>query len=133
CAPVDRGLSGPARAPHGVRRRASGGSARDPRLDVARMTVLALNCGSSSLKYAAFSGEEPVLRGALGGVTDHAAAVHAMFDELERRGVDRLRAVGHRIVHGGPDHLEPAIVDDALLAALEQVVPLSPLHLPIEL
>ena len=96
------------------------------------MTVLALNCGSSSLKYAVFAGETAVLRGATAGVTDHAAAVRAVLDELDGRGVV-LAAVGHRIVHGGPDHVEPAVVDDALLAALEHVVPLSPLHLPAEL
>ncbi len=41
--------------------------------------------------------------------------------------------VAHRIVHGGPDHLEPAVVDDALLAALERALPFAPLHLPVEL
>src|SRR6185503_18340840 len=132
-AAADRSVQGRARAPCHVCRRASGGSAGDPRLDVARMTVLALNCGSSSVKYAVFAGDEPVLRAELTGVTDHPAAVHAVFDELDRRGVDRPVAVGHRIVHGGPDHFEPVIVDDAILAELERVVPLSPLHLPIEL
>jgi len=100
--------------------------------------ILALNCGSSSLKYALFANEDVLLRGALerigiGGPADHATAVHAVFDELDRRGVERPRAVGHRVVHGGPDHLEPAIVDDVLIAALERVVPFAPLHLPVEL
>ena len=102
------------------------------------MTVLALNAGSSSLKYALFADEEVVLRDTLdrigiGGVADHAAAVHSVFDELERRGVDRPSAVGHRLVHGGPDHVDPALVDEALIAALERVVAFAPLHLPIEL
>jgi len=103
-----------------------------------RMTVLALNCGSSSLKYAVFRGDDAVARGAcdrigLGGAADHTAAVHAVLDELDRRGVERPRAVGHRIVHGGPDHFEPAPVDAALLAALERAVPFAALHLPAEL
>jgi acetate kinase len=38
--------------------------------------------------------------------------------------------VGHRVVHGGPDHAAPALVDDALLARLEALVPLAPLHQP---
>ena len=97
------------------------------------MTVLALNCGSSSLKYAVFAADTAVLRGAVAGVTDHAAAIQTVLDELDRRGIARPAAVGHRVVHGGPDHVEPALVDDALLAALEHVVPLSPLHLPAEL
>lgn len=102
------------------------------------MTVLAVNCGSSSVKYAVFAGEDVVVRGTLdrigiGGVSDHETAIGSILDELARRGVDRPGAVGHRLVHGGPDHLEPAIVDDALIAALERVVAFAPQHLPLEL
>src|SRR5215212_9462205 len=39
-------------------------------------------------------------------------------------------AVGHRVVHGGPDHAAPVLVDDALLDRLEALVPLAPLHQP---
>jgi acetate kinase len=39
-------------------------------------------------------------------------------------------AVGHRVVHGGPEFHEPAIVDAATLAKLERFVPLAPLHQP---
>jgi acetate kinase len=42
-------------------------------------------------------------------------------------------AVGHRVVHGGPDHAAPALVDDALLDQLEALVPLAPLHQPANL
>ncbi len=48
---------------------------------------------------------------------------------LERLGAPPL-AVGHRVVHGGPDLAAPALVDDALLAKLEKLVPLAPLHQP---
>ena len=48
---------------------------------------------------------------------------------LERLGAPP-RAVGHRVVHGGPDLAAPALVDDALLAKLEKLVPLAPLHQP---
>lgn len=41
-----------------------------------------------------------------------------------------LRAVGHRVVHGGPDYAAPVRVDASLLAALERFVPLAPLHQP---
>jgi acetate kinase len=40
------------------------------------------------------------------------------------------RAVGHRVVHGGPDYDRPVIVDDNVLARLERYVPLAPLHQP---
>jgi acetate kinase len=42
-------------------------------------------------------------------------------------------AVGHRIVHGGPEHLQPERIDDMLIAALRQAIPFAPLHLPGEL
>ena len=39
-------------------------------------------------------------------------------------------AVGHRVVHGGPDYDRPVLVDDEVLAELERYVPLAPLHQP---
>ncbi len=42
----------------------------------------------------------------------------------------RIAAVGHRVVHGGPRHAEPVRVDEALLADLDTLVPLAPLHQP---
>ena len=38
--------------------------------------------------------------------------------------------MGHRVVHGGSRHVEPELVDDALLRDLEELVPLAPLHQP---
>jgi len=40
------------------------------------------------------------------------------------------RAIGHRVVHGGPDYSEPTIASDAVLDRLEPLVPLAPLHQP---
>ena len=39
-------------------------------------------------------------------------------------------AVGHRVVHGGPEYDRPILVDDGVLARLERYVPLAPLHQP---
>ena len=39
-------------------------------------------------------------------------------------------AIGHRVVHGGPGFGAPVLVDDAILAELEALVPLAPLHQP---
>src|SRR5690606_40225163 len=41
-----------------------------------------------------------------------------------------IEAVGHRVVHGGPNHAAPAVVDDALMAELEALSPFAPLHQP---
>ncbi len=104
------------------------------------MRVLSINCGSSSLKYAVFEvegGERPVGRGTVerigSEVADHAAAVRKLLDDLKRAGGELPRAVGHRIVHGGADLVEPARVDRALLDALRSIVALAPLHLPPEI
>jgi acetate kinase len=105
-------------------------------------TVLVLNCGSSSLKYAVVepdSGRQLadgiVERiGDDGGPADHEAALRTAFVALAEAGCDLealdLVAVGHRVVHGGPDLYRPTIVDDALIATLEEVSPLAPLHNP---
>ena len=41
-----------------------------------------------------------------------------------------LVAVGHRVVHGGARHAAPVVVDDGVLASLDALVPLAPLHQP---
>jgi acetate kinase len=105
------------------------------------MRVLSINCGSSSLKHALFDVDEgrerEVARGNIErigqAVPDHAAAVHALLDDLERRGDELPAAIGHRVVHGGDKLGAPARVDDALLGALRGLVPLAPLHLPAEI
>ena len=42
-------------------------------------------------------------------------------------------AIGHRVAHGGPDYSAPVTVDDDILAALERLVPLAPMHQPYNL
>ncbi|OBK70680.1 acetate kinase [Mycobacterium sp. 1274761.0] len=105
------------------------------------MTVLVINSGSSSLKYAVVEPDsgEMVADGIVerigdGPVGDHAQALQQAFRQLAKSGrpLDSLglMAVGHRVVHGGPDLYEPTLVDDALIAKLEELSPLAPLHNP---
>jgi acetate kinase len=95
--------------------------------------ILALNCGSSSLKYAVFDGGVRVRHGKIerigvpGGHETHTHAVNAALDAIRDL---RLDAAGHRLVHGGPSHHEPSLVDVRLLASLRSVVRFAPLHLP---
>lgn len=96
------------------------------------MSVLVLNAGSSSLKYAVFRGVERVLAGkrerlSAGG---HTAAVHELLGEVRNGIGDDLAAVGHRVVHGGDRFRDPISVSDAVLAELEQLIPLARLHEP---
>jgi acetate kinase len=43
---------------------------------------------------------------------------------------DELIAIGHRIVHGGPHFVAPVVIDEPVLAALQALTPLAPLHQP---
>lgn len=121
--------------------------------------ILSLNAGSSSLKFALFQirgselaavlrgqiesiGTAPHLRakGADGSIvaeqgwdaaTPQETMLRAVLDLADRHlGADRLRAAGHRIVHGGTRFTAPVLVDDAALRAMEALTPLAPLHQP---
>jgi acetate kinase len=61
---------------------------------------------------------------------NHGGALDLAFELLAGKGLQRPSAAGHRVVHGGPEHVQPALVDAALLASLHRIVPLAPLHLP---
>ncbi len=116
-----------------------------------------LNAGSSSLKFALYDvggaltatarGEVEnldstphfIARGSKGAVLSETRGATADFAAtLERllKFVDdhlgdlRLCAVGHRIVHGGAEHIAPELITPALLEALRALIPLDPLHLP---
>ena len=123
-------------------------------------TILALNAGSSSLKFAlfrrdgsapqcAFRGELEDVNGAgrlrvhdAGGaaLADQAApdpmhdpdgALGALLDWTDAHlGADALACVGHRIVHGGRNFTQPVMIDDKVMSALETLCPLAPLHQP---
>jgi acetate kinase len=88
------------------------------------VTVLVLNSGSSTLKYAVIDPERPsaARRGVVGP-----GDLSAVLNEVDR---SNLRAVGHRIVHGGPRFTRPTLIDDGVLEAIRDLVPLAPLHNP---
>ena len=65
-----------------------------------------------------------------GAFADHAEAVRTMFAALKAQGVREPAAAGHRIVHGGPKFTAPRRIDEALKAALRELIPFAPLHLP---
>ncbi|WP_440637922.1 acetate/propionate family kinase [Bradyrhizobium sp. PUT101] len=122
-------------------------------------TVLVLNSGSSSIKFGLFdvSAAEPTLL-CKGLLDEHEArprlvvkgpagedlfetrreapdadGSHLFADVLafiEDRFADSVRAVGHRIVHGGSDYSGPVVLTDDITAKLEALTPLAPLHQP---
>ena len=116
-----------------------------------------INAGSSSLKFSFYEGEKRLLAGQVDGIgvnpkasatgpdgetiapPEVAGKKTAAPSELlpalipwarERLGGRRLAALGHRVVHGGLHHSRPARVTPELLAELEALVPLAPLHEP---
>src|SRR5437870_6010475 len=115
--------------------------------------ILCLNSGSSSLKLALYEDETRVasvtverIGGDGGRVTtrdaaqrvlsktpgvfpDTPAAVRAAFSALDAGALPAPDAVGHRVVHGGPDHVAPERVTAVLVAALRALAPFAPLHL----
>lgn len=99
--------------------------------------VLVLNCGSSSVKWRHYDGDRTLDQGIVervgepgGGPADHATAVRQILNGLDLNG---LTAVGHRVVHGGRKFSTPVLIDDAVLAAIKDLVPLAPLHNPANL
>src|SRR6266581_7612339 len=116
-----------------------------------------INAGSSSVKFSFYEGERRLLTGQVDGIGVHPSASAAGPDgekiappdlgakpstvpsevlpailpwARERLGDRRLAALGHRVVHGGLRHSRPARVTAELLAELETLVPLAPLHEP---
>jgi acetate kinase len=124
----------------------------------ARPHVLALNAGSSSIKFALYecgSWNAPVLRGKLDqrgaekatlswsqagdpseqkavSVPNHGLTAHLLDWLDDRTELSLVGGIGHRIVHGLA-HAEPARVTPELLQELQQSIPYAPDHLPREL
>ena len=104
------------------------------------MIVLALNCGSASVKYrlvdvepTAPDGEreKELARGVVDGVErGYEAAVRRLIAQVAqaRPGLPTIPVVGHRVVHGGDRFVAPVLIDAQVLGALEALEELAPLH-----
>jgi acetate kinase len=120
------------------------------------MRILVLNCGSSSIKFRLFDvsvgdqaprrlaggilervGAEATLTAAVEGgasergrvdAADHGAGVERVLAWLESAGGPRPDAVGHRVVHGGARFTRPVVIDDDVIATIEALDELAPLH-----
>jgi acetate kinase len=125
------------------------------------MNVLAINCGSSTLKFqvievegdAAPGQERRLASGSVdridgratiefaaesgerlqqaATVADHGEAIQRVLAWLGARGLlepDGVEAIGHRVVHGGDQFVEPTVIDDEVIDAIEALWELAPLH-----
>lgn len=123
--------------------------------------VLVVNSGSSSLKYQLIDVEtehviasgsidrigeaQSALVAHAGEITttdtahieDHTAAFAAMVQQLDTAEIDSaehpIAAVGHRVVHGGDLFSVATVIDDEVLAAIDELSALAPLHNPANL
>ncbi len=127
------------------------------------MNVLVINAGSSSLKYQLMNpetgdvsakglcerigidgrlnhsktGAEKVVRDI--PMPTHSEAIAAVLEILVDadngviKSVDEIDAVGHRVLHGGMKFSDSCIINDTVLATIEECTPLGPLHIPANL
>ena len=123
-------------------------------------SVLSLNAGSSSLKFALFAIGTSLSREVSGSVNrigqaeselklyvgnaasttseqvavaDHARALELAVERIREKGAGRsIAAVGHRILHGGENYIFPHLIDHRLLAEVKRLSPLGPEHMPVQ-
>jgi acetate kinase len=123
-------------------------------------SILTINGGSSSIKFALYQVEEPLERKLYGKIdriglpgtnltfkdptrnqqeslgiaaSDHRSAANSLIDWLEAQpGFASVKAVGHRVVHG-MKHIQPELVTQDLLDELHRITPYDPDHLPREI
>ncbi|MFH1661535.1 MAG: acetate/propionate family kinase [Candidatus Falkowbacteria bacterium] len=94
--------------------------------------ILVINSGSTSLKYKLFNEEEKEIKsGNFDNVSDLDFALKNILREIGD--LRDIKAVGHRVVHGGDKFIEPTLVDDKILSELEKLNDLAPLHNPFNL
>lgn len=124
--------------------------------------ILVLNAGSSSIKFALFEAtssplsRSPLWRGKVDGITGpvplisedggeaqvltldasqpyHDALEHILDRVRQQLGGRPLKAIGHRVVHGGIKYSQPILIDAQVLEDLKSYIPLAPLHQPFAL
>jgi acetate kinase len=96
------------------------------------VSILTLNAGSSTLKAAVYDDAAETRLAA--ATIDRVPDAHAFEDALRALqagapgSIDKVRAVGHRVVHGGAELHESTIVNHHVRTAIERVTELAPLH-----
>jgi len=98
--------------------------------------VLTLNGGSSTVKYAYFAPGESKQRSFSGQIDtskNNAESAGAVLQKIAAQVDWKTAAVGHRIVHGGPNLLQPCRVTPEVVAELRRLIPVDPDHLPGEI
>jgi len=111
------------------------------------MKILALNCGSSSVKCQLFEtsleemeanqdrqlGRMAVERIGTPEVPGHREAIEMAVEALMKDPKEQIEAVGHRVVHGGERFSAPVELNEAVVSEIEESNDLAPLHNPVNL
>src|SRR5690606_15969609 len=123
--------------------------------------IIAINAGSSSLKFQLFEmpSEEVVTKGIFERIgldkgiftisvngekqttevelPDHAVAVKILLEKLTELGIikslDEIEGIGHRVVHGGESFADSVVITDEVIAEIDRLSELAPLHNPANL
>jgi acetate kinase len=92
---------------------------------------------TSRLTHTPLTGGGAEPRETTGPIADHEAALKSVAEELAKDGLGldspELAAIGHRVVHGGLKFTRPTLVDDTVLAEIQRLIPVAPLHNPANL
>jgi acetate kinase len=101
--------------------------------------ILVLNAGSTSVKYSLFNkgldlikkGEKERI-GLKGGIKNHAEAIEQILKNLSEQKINKkdIKAVGHRVVHGGEKYSSSVIINQEVINQLKKFIKLAPLHNP---
>ncbi len=130
-------------------------------MKAAKMRILTINGGSSSIKFALFEAGDlfqRILEGSIKRIglpdatlqvkgkdpadnfsqtvaaTDHTAAVNRLMDWIEQHAQHTtLTAVGHRMVHGGPKYWKPERITAKMIEDLNKLESFDPEHMPEEI
>jgi len=122
------------------------------------MLILVINCGSSSLKFALYTTQLDLLAEGLAeklnsedarlkikkldnktndifATIDHESAISSIIKELQKHFNlnENLLGIGHRIVHGGDQFKQSALIDQRVIKEIDKCIPLAPLHNPANL
>ena len=95
-----------------------------------------IGIAKSVLSYKSASGESLEKESPM---KTHEDAIKLVLDVLADpkigviKDMKSIRAVGHRVLHGGEKYADPVLIDDAVLEAIEECIPLGPLHNPANL
>ena len=107
-----------------------------PATVLARGVVERVGSSDASLRHVVGSGPdaaETTTGVDAGDPTEAMAALAAAFDAHGPDVRDGLRAVGHRVVHGGESFSGPVVIDETVLAEIDRLSVLAPLHNPVNL